>query len=153
MACRMYSAAGDSLHLWNRLGMLLADLWRRWCPVLRLRPRGQEAVASSLPALLGAGWRSRWRVCRKGEDPDSLIRGQGAEAFRKALKLPKIFSITRVDTAGGLGAMDDPNRKPSAAKRLGPFVAAIKDNVLRETTAKTSAPASANPRIRVRHRI
>ncbi len=97
---------------------------------------GQEAVARSLPALLGCGLEVKVARLPEGEDPDSLIRGQGAEAFRTVIDASKNFFDHALDILAAKGSLDDPNGKSSAARRLGPYVAAIKDTVLRETTAK-----------------
>jgi DNA primase len=96
---------------------------------------GQEAVTRSLPALMECDMEVRVARLPDGQDPDSLIRGQGPEAFREAIGNAKNFFDHALDRMVETGAIDDPMKKAAAARRLGPFVAAIKDKVLREATA------------------
>lgn len=95
---------------------------------------GQAAVTKSLPALMECDMEVRVARLPEGQDPDSLIRGQGPEAFREAVNSAKNFFDHAVDRMVETGAIDDPAKKSAAAKKLGPFVAAIKDPVLREAT-------------------
>jgi DNA primase len=97
---------------------------------------GQEAVTRSLPALLEHGMDVRVARLPEGEDPDSLIRGRGAEAFREVIAGAKNFFDHALTVLAERGTLDDPAGKAAAARRLGPYVAAIRDNVLREATAK-----------------
>lgn len=97
---------------------------------------GQEAVARSLPALLGCGMEVKVARLPEGEDPDSLIRGKGADAFRAVIEGAKNFFDHALEILAAKGALNDPTGKAAAAKRLGPYVAMIKETVLRETTAK-----------------
>jgi len=97
---------------------------------------GQQAIGRSLPALLECGLEVRVGSLPEGEDPDSFIRARGVSRFRKIIDgAPGFFdhALQRLAQKGNLG---DPAGKSSAARRLGPYVAAIKDSVLRETTAK-----------------
>lgn len=96
---------------------------------------GQEAVAKSLPALLDCGLDVRVARLPEGEDPDSLIRGQGPEAFREVVGHAANFFDHAMDLLSERGLLNDPAGKSSAARRLGPYVAMIKDQVLREATA------------------
>ena len=52
---------------------------------------GQNAVEKSLPALLSAGMEVRVARLPKGEDPDSMIRTQGAEAFQIQIAAARDF--------------------------------------------------------------
>lgn len=97
---------------------------------------GQEAVARSLPALLGCGLEVKVARLPEGEDPDSLIRGKGPEAFRAVIEGSKNFFDHALEILAAKGSLDDPTGKTAAARRLGPYVAMIKETVLRETTAK-----------------
>jgi len=97
---------------------------------------GQEAVTRSLPALLECGMEVRVVRLPAGEDPDSLIRGQGPQAFRDAIGVAKNFFDHALDRLAETGSLEDPAKKTVAARRLGPFVAGIKDQVLREATAR-----------------
>lgn len=96
---------------------------------------GQEAVTRSLPALLGNGLEVRVARLPEGEDPDSLIRGQGPAAFRAVIDSAKNFFDHALDLLSSRGKLNDPAGKSAAARRLGPHVALIKDRVLLEATA------------------
>lgn len=97
---------------------------------------GQEAASKSLPLLLENGLEVRVARLPEGEDPDSLIRGKGAEAFRKVVDSAKNFFDHALELLAQKGTLDDPAGKAAAARRLGPYVAAIKDPVLLDATAK-----------------
>lgn len=97
---------------------------------------GQNAVEKSLPSLLSSGIDVRVAQLPPGEDPDSLIRSQGVEAFRNRLKANRDFfdhTIDRVtaECGGTLG----PREKASLAKRLGGYLEILPEAALRETTA------------------
>ena len=96
---------------------------------------GQEAVTRSLPALLENGLEVRVARLPEGEDPDSLIRGQGAAAFEEVVGSAKNFFDHALEILAAKGNLGDPAGKSAAARRLGPYVALIKDRVLREATA------------------
>lgn len=97
---------------------------------------GQEAVTRSLPALLEHGLDVRVARLPQGEDPDSLIRGQGPEAFRTVVDSAKNFFDHALEVLEERGTLDDPAGKAAAARRLGPYVAHIKDKVLKDATTK-----------------
>ncbi len=97
---------------------------------------GQEAVTRSLPALLENGLEVKVARLPEGEDPDSLIRGKGPAAFEAVVGSAKNFFDHALEILADKGNLDDPAGKSAAARRLGPYVALIKDRVLREATAK-----------------
>ena len=99
-------------------------------------PAGQEAIGRSLPALLECGLDVRVASLPQGEDPDSLIRKKGVGRFREVIDGAQGFFDHALRRFAQMGTLDDPAGKSSAARQLGPLVAAIKDSVLRETTAK-----------------
>jgi len=96
---------------------------------------GQEAVNRSLPSLLE--WDMEVRVCRlpEGQDPDSLIRSEGAEAFQQAVAEARNYFEYALDRMAETGALENPAVISAAVRRLAPHVALIKDPVLRERTA------------------
>ena len=96
---------------------------------------GQNAVDKSLPTLLAAGIEVRVARLPKGEDPDSLIRGQGVEVFQTQLSDAKDFfdhTIQRAidESEGNFG----PQEKASIARRLGGYLTLLPEAALRETT-------------------
>ena len=97
---------------------------------------GQEAISRSLPVLLGCGLEARVARLPHGADPDSFIRGQGAAAFREAIAGARNFFDDELERLAGSGALETPAGKAAAARRLGPFLAALEDPVLREATIK-----------------
>jgi DNA primase, catalytic core len=97
---------------------------------------GQEAVTRSLPALLSHGLEVRVARLPQGEDPDSLIRSQGPEAFKAVVDRAKNFFDHALDLLDERGTLDDPTGKAAAARRLGPYVAHLKDRVLFDATCK-----------------
>lgn len=100
---------------------------------------GQEAVSRSLPALLECGLDVRVARLPQGEDPDSLIRTAGPDAFRSAVAEARNFFDHALLVLSEANALETPQQKARAARRLGPFVALIKEPVLRETTARKIA--------------
>ncbi len=97
---------------------------------------GQEAVTRSLPALLEHGLDVRVARLPQGEDPDSLIRGQGLGGVPRRGGCCEEFFDHALEVLAERGTLDDPAGKSAAARRLGPYVAHIKDKVLLDATAK-----------------
>lgn len=97
---------------------------------------GQEAVTKSLSSLLDHGLEVKVARLPQGEDPDSLIRSQGPEAFHRVVDSAKNFFDHALEVLAERGTLDDPVGKSTAARRLGPYVAHIKDKVLLDATAK-----------------
>jgi len=93
---------------------------------------GQEAVTRSLPALLECGLEVRVARLPAGEDPDSLIRTQGAEAFQRHITEARNFFDNALDLLTAAGGMEDPVKKAAASRKLATFVPLIKDPVQRE---------------------
>jgi DNA primase len=69
---------------------------------------GQKAVVASCGPLLGAGLETRLAKMPPGEDPDSLVRREGADAFRERL----------ADASGVLGTLLGDE---GYARKRGPF--------------------------------
>jgi DNA primase len=99
---------------------------------------GQNAVEKSLPALLAAGIGVKVASLPKGEDPDSLIRKRGVEAFRTLLKESVDFFDHAIDRAerdasersGTFG----PREKAAIGGRLASYIALLPETALMETT-------------------
>ena len=96
---------------------------------------GREAIGRSLPALLECGLDVRVASLPEGEDPDSLIRRRGVSRFREVIDGALGFFDHALERLAQEGTLNDPAGKSSAARRLGPLVATIRDPVLREATA------------------
>lgn len=98
---------------------------------------GLKAIGRSLPPLLECGLEVRVASLPEGEDPDSLIRAKGADRFREVVHGAPGFFDHALALLARRGTLDKPAGKALAARRLGPYVALIKDSVLRESTART----------------
>jgi DNA primase len=96
---------------------------------------GQNAVEKSLPSLLAAGLAVLVTKLPAGEDPDSLIRGKGVDAFTERLSGAKDFFDHSIDRATeSAGGTLGPREKAAVARRLGGFLALLPETALRETT-------------------
>ena len=96
---------------------------------------GQNAVERSLPALLAAGISVKAARLPAGEDPDSLIRGKGVEAFQSRLAEARDFFDHTIDRAiSESGGNFGPRERAAVARRLGAFLTLLPDAALRETT-------------------
>ena len=100
---------------------------------------GQNAVEKSLPSLLASGIEVRVASLPPGEDPDSLIRVKGVEAFRERLAESCDFfdyTIARAIAESEAQEMEfGPREKAAVARRLGGFLTLLPEAALRETTS------------------
>jgi DNA primase len=97
---------------------------------------GQKAIGRSLPALLGCGLEVRVAWLPQGEDPDSLIHSKGVAPFHEILRAAPRFFDYALEHLAKNGSFESPAGKLRAARKLGPYVAAMTDTVLRESTAR-----------------
>ncbi len=111
---------------------------------------GQQAAGRSLPALLGQGLAVKVVELPGGEDPDSLIRKRGPEAFLEAVSLAKDFFDHATDKAESSGELSDPAGKSRLVRRLGPPLALIQDAALRESVLGRLATRLALPHAAIR---
>ena len=101
---------------------------------------GQQAAEKSLPALLEANVTVRVATMPPGEDPDSLIRSQGAEAFSERIAAAKDFFDFQIERLAKTFDVDTPRGKTQFCRKLAESVALLTDNVLREAVvAKVSS--------------
>ncbi|MFM8231302.1 MAG: DNA primase, partial [Chthoniobacterales bacterium] len=99
---------------------------------------GRTAVERSLPILLAAGFAVRVAALPPGEDPDSLIRKNGAEAFRSLIENATDYFDFAVSEAGR--ELDDPGKKSALVRKLAGFAASLPDAVGREAVAARIGP-------------
>lgn len=94
---------------------------------------GKKAVERSLPALFAAGLAVRVARVPAGEDPDSLVRKQGAQALRDIVsKAGDYFDVVLgEELIPGL----PPQRRAALARRVAGFLKLVTDPALRETLA------------------
>ena len=101
---------------------------------------GRTAVERSLPILLAAGFGVRVAPLPAGEDPDSLIRQKGADAFRALVDgAPDYFDFA-LDEAAAAGKLDNASSKATLIRKLAGFAAHLPDAVARESLAARLGP-------------
>ncbi len=101
---------------------------------------GQGAAEKSLPKLLEANVSVKIAAMPPGEDPDSLIRSQGAEAFQTRIKAARDFFDFQIDRLAKVYDLDAPRGKAQFSRKLAEWVALLTDNVFREAVVgKVSA--------------
>ncbi len=93
---------------------------------------GQQAAERSLAPLLEANLSVRVATMPPGEDPDSLIRGQGAAAFQARITAAPDFFDFQIERLAGLFDTTTPRGKTQMSQRMAESVALITDHVLRE---------------------
>lgn len=90
---------------------------------------GEKAAERSLAALLDQGLLVRVATMPPGEDPDSLIRTQGPDAFREIIEnAPGFFDFQIARLPGNA----DVRARQQFARKMGEFIALAKDPVVRE---------------------
>ena len=95
---------------------------------------GQNAVEKSLPALLSAGVEVRVALLPAGEDPDSLIRNHGAQAFRDCLSASRDYFDHAIDMADApTGGGGGPRARAEAARKIAGFLQELPEAALRES--------------------
>ncbi len=93
---------------------------------------GVKAAERSLPHLLGEGLQLRIVAMPQGEDPDSLIRKAGAEAFRERVAAAKDFFDYQIERQAGMPEFATPRGKIAAARKLAELMAFIPEGIARE---------------------
>ena len=107
---------------------------------------GQQAAEKSLPALLEANVTVRVATMPPGEDPDSLIRQRGPEAFSERIAAAKDFFDFQIERLSKTFDVDTPRGKAQFCRRIAESVALLTDNVLREAVvAKISSRIGVSP--------
>ena len=101
---------------------------------------GEKAAERSLPALLGENLAVRVAKLPKGEDPDSLIRSQGAEAFKSRMEGAKDFFDAHMEQALLQPNFDSPRGRIAAARKLAEFLSSLQDSLLRNLHVQKHAP-------------
>ncbi len=94
---------------------------------------GQKAAERSLPALLAAGLAVRVATMPPAEDPDSLIRGKGVEAYSSRVAAAKDFFDFQMDSLAAGTDFATPRGRMLAARKMAESISRISDPVLRET--------------------
>jgi DNA primase len=100
---------------------------------------GQKAAERSLPALLTEKLAVRVAVMPAGEDPDSMIRGKGADAFRGRITEARDFFDFQFDRLAAAPDFATPRGKTQAARKLSESVSLIRDDVMRNAVVQRLA--------------
>ncbi len=101
---------------------------------------GRTAVERSLPILLAAGFGVRVAPLPAGEDPDSLIRKNGADAFRALIENAPDYFEFALDEAASAGKLDNASSKAALIRKLAGFASSLPDAVARESLAARLGP-------------
>jgi len=94
---------------------------------------GENAAAKSLVHLLAENIAVRVAEMPEGEDPDSMIRGQGAEAFMERINAAKDFFDCQLERMARRPEFATPRGKVQAARKMAEWISLIRDAMLRET--------------------
>ncbi|MDR3406180.1 MAG: DNA primase [Chthoniobacter sp.] len=94
---------------------------------------GEKAAERSLASLLAENLMVRVVEMPPGEDPDSMIRGKGAGAFRERITAAKDFFDFQIDRLAASPDFATPRGKMQAARKMAESISLIRDAVLRET--------------------
>jgi DNA primase len=100
---------------------------------------GQKATDRSTTALLAENLLVRVVEMPAGEDPDSLIRGQGAAAFMERVASAKDFFDCQIDRLASRPEFETPGGRRQAARKMAEFISLISDKVLREAVMHKAA--------------
>jgi DNA primase len=96
---------------------------------------GRKAAERSLPALLGLDLGIRVIELPPGEDPDSLIRKEGAEAFISRVQTARDYFDFQIDAQAATPDFATPRGKVKFARAMAATVQLINDRLLREAVA------------------
>ncbi|HWB60399.1 MAG TPA: DNA primase [Chthoniobacteraceae bacterium] len=100
---------------------------------------GQKAADRSLPSLLGENLSVRVAALPAGDDPDSLIRKKGAEAFTALIDGAKDFFDYQIARAAAAPDFATPRGRMQFARRMAAWVSLITDSMLREAVSNKVA--------------
>lgn len=111
---------------------------------------GRKATSSSLPSLLSQGLNVKVVVLPAGEDPDSLIRNKGPQAFLDFVNSAADYFDHSLEEAIQSGEANDPAGKSKLVRRIGPPLALVQDPVQREATLGRLATRLGIPQATIR---
>jgi DNA primase len=107
---------------------------------------GEKAAERALEILYTAGLQVRIGRLPPNEDPDSLVRSQGADAFQKLVEQSKDFFDFEIERASAQSANPTTAERVAAARKLAHFVSLVPDQVTRETMVSRLASRFNLPR-------
>ncbi|MEQ1853114.1 MAG: DNA primase [Chthoniobacteraceae bacterium] len=100
---------------------------------------GEKAAQRSLPHLLRESLGVRVVAMPPGEDPDSLIRTEGAEAFQARIAQAEDFFDYQIRRQSRRLDFGTPRGKIAAAQELAALIALIPDGVARDAVQNNAA--------------
>lgn len=94
---------------------------------------GYNAAVKAFRVLAAEGLLVRVAMLPAGEDPDSLIRNQGAEAFRELIaEAPEFFDF-QIDRHGSTRNLDSLRDRLAFVRELSENIALVKDKMLQDS--------------------
>lgn len=107
---------------------------------------GQKAAERSIDALLQNDLVVRLAEMPAGEDPDSIIRGKGKEAFAERISAARDFFEVWIERAAAATDLNSLGAKISLAHKMAETVARVRDPLMRaevasKVTARLGVPA------------
>ncbi len=100
---------------------------------------GLKAAERSLPSLLEERLAVRVVTLPPGEDPDSLIRSRGGEAFREVVQQARDYFEFQLQRFQQQSDAQSPRARAAAARTLASSLCLLKDPVLREAHIQSIA--------------
>lgn len=107
---------------------------------------GQKAAERSLDALLQNNLVVRVAEMPAGEDPDSLIRNRGREAFEKQVSGARDFFDWWIERESSAADLDSLGAKMQVAQRLAETIGRVQDPLLRGEVANRASARIGVPR-------
>jgi DNA primase len=107
---------------------------------------GQRAAERALEVLFGAGLQVKLGEMPQGEDPDSLIRKSGRDAFRSRVESAEDFFDFQVNRNLSAAESKTTAGRVAFARKMSQFISVVPDPVLRDTLISRLAARLRVPR-------
>jgi DNA primase len=107
---------------------------------------GQKAAERALEVLFGAGLQVRIGQMPAGEDPDSLIRKSGSDAFRERVESAEDFFDFQINRNLSATESKTTAGRVAFARKMSQFISVVPDLVVRDTLISRLAVRLTIPR-------
>jgi DNA primase len=107
---------------------------------------GQKAAERALEVLFGAGLQVKIGEMPAGEDPDSLIRKSGSDAFRARVESAQDFFDFQIKRNLSAAESQTTAGQVAFARKMSQFISLVPDSVVRETLISRLAVRLTIPR-------
>jgi DNA primase len=107
---------------------------------------GQKAAERALEVLFGAGLQVKMGEMPPGEDPDSLIRNSGSDAFRARVESAEDFFDFQVNHKLSTTESKTTAGRVAFARKMSQFISVVPDLILRDTLISRLAVRLTIPR-------